>query len=231
MPAPSYVIATIRPWNILLFEQFIAGRPGSWHLVTEREQLTVDRVRELAPRYVFFPHWSYMVPEPILALTECVCFHETDVPYGRGGSPVQNLIARGHRETMLSALRMEAELDAGPVYMKEHLSLEGGGEEIFIRAARLVAGMIERIVRDEPTPVAQTGTAVVFKRRTPNESQVGPELTSLGQLFDHIRMLDAEGYPKAFVEVGEFRYELSRPALRSASIDADVKITRIKRPR
>ncbi len=29
---------------------------------------------------------------------ECVCFHMTDVPYGRGGSPLQNLIIREPQE-------------------------------------------------------------------------------------------------------------------------------------
>ncbi len=37
--------------------------------------------------------------------------HMTDVPYGRGGSPLQNLIARGHTSTKLTAMRMTAEVD------------------------------------------------------------------------------------------------------------------------
>lgn len=38
-------------------------------------------------------------------------------------------------------------------------------------------------------------------------------------------MLDAEGYPKAFVEVGPFRFEFSRASLRGRDIVADVRIT------
>jgi hypothetical protein len=62
----------------------------------------------------------------------------TDVPFGRGGSPLQNLIVRGRRETKLTALRMSREFDAGPVYMKEPLSLEGGAEEIYLGSADLM---------------------------------------------------------------------------------------------
>src|ERR1700733_9644610 len=116
MADKSYIVATIRSWNIAIFKEFVADRPGQWHLFTQRDELTRDRVRDISPRYIFFPHWGYLVPSSILELTECVCFHETDVPFGRGGSPLQNLIARGHRETKLSALRMVAEVDAGPVY-------------------------------------------------------------------------------------------------------------------
>jgi len=54
----------------------------------------------------------------------------TYMPYGRGGSPLQNLIVRGYRHTKLTALRMVEEFDAGPVYLKEDLCLEGNAEEI-----------------------------------------------------------------------------------------------------
>jgi len=148
----------------------------------------------------------------------------TDVPYGRGGSPLQNLIMRGHQQTKLTALRMTQEFDAGPVYLKEDLCLGGNAEDIYIRATTLAAKMIEKIIAEEPTPIPQTGEVTIFKRRTPAESQV-PELSSLSNLHDFIRMLDAEGYPKAFIEHQGFRYEFSRSALYDGRIVADVTIT------
>jgi len=150
----------------------------------------------------------------------------TDVPFGRGGSPLQNLIVRGHRKTTLTALRMAEEFDAGPVYIKEPLSLEGGAEEIYLRAGRASAKMIQRIVREEMTPVSQEGKAVNFKRRTPAESEVRNP-ASLEVLYDFIRMLDAEGYPRAFLDYSGMRFEFSRPALYDGRIVADVKITRV----
>ena len=44
-------------------------------------------------------------------------------------------------------------------------------------------------------------------------------------MFDFIRMLDAEEYPRAFIRYGRFRLEFSRPALRYNRIKADVKIS------
>ena len=223
-----YVVATLKPWNIQAYHRTLKHLPGRWHLVTDPAQLTVERVRSLAPRYIFFPHWSEIVPAEILALTECVCFHETDLPFGRGGSPIQNLIERGQRETVITALRMVEELDAGPVYMKQPLSLEGGGEEVYLRAASLVAEMIAEMIEQEPEPLEQVGEPVVFQRRTPQQSEVPSEMKGLEQLFDHIRMLDAEGYPKACFTHGHYRFELSRPALKTGEIVADVRITRIE---
>jgi methionyl-tRNA formyltransferase len=39
----------------------------------------------------------------------------TDLSYGSVGSPLQNLIVAGHEQTLFSALRMVAEMDADPV--------------------------------------------------------------------------------------------------------------------
>ena len=65
-------------------------------------------------------------------------FHITDLPYGRGGSPLQNLIERGYSSTKLTALRCTADLDAGPIYSQEVLNLAGTAEEIFLRADALI---------------------------------------------------------------------------------------------
>jgi len=147
-----------------------------------------------------------------------------DVPYCRGGSPLQNLILRGHRSTKLTALRMINELDAGPVYLKEDLSLEGVAEEIYIRASQSAARMILTMIQKEPDPVPQTGEPVVFTRRRPEQSEI-VRCDGLSQFFDFIRMLDAEGYPKAFLIYRGFRYEFSRPALYEGRLVADVRIT------
>lgn len=227
-----YCVAGCKPWNRRLFDESLRDSGGEWHYLGGPEELSLERLREISPRYLFFLHWSWKVPAEIISEFECVCFHMTDVPFGRGGSPLQNLIVRGFRETKLTALRMTEDYDAGPVYGKEALSLEGGAEEIFLRAGRLSAKMIERIIRTEPVPVPQEGDGVNFKRRKPEESELGRDGTSpssLEEVHDFIRMLDAEGYPRAFLEHAGFRFEFSRPALYDGRIVADVTITRSAR--
>ena len=221
----TYLVLGCKPWNRRLFDEVLVPLPGRWHYIDSPSDLTIDRVSELMPRYIFFLHWSWKVPDELVERYECVCFHMTDVPFGRGGSPLQNLIVRGLRETKLTALRMSQHFDAGPVYMKEPLSLDGGAEEIYLRAGRLSAEMIQRIIRREPKPIPQRGKAVNFKRRKPEESEVGNP-TSLEEFHDFIRMLDAEGYPRAFLHHSGFRFEFSRPALYDGRIVADVTITR-----
>jgi methionyl-tRNA formyltransferase len=154
----------------------------------------------------------------------------TDVPYGRGGAPLQNLISRGHRTTKISALRMIEELDAGPVYLKRPLDLSGSAQDIYERAANVVFDLIAEIVATEPAPVAQAGPPTLFRRRRPEQSRL-PETADLHALYDHIRMLDADGYPRAFLDVGPLRLEFRRAALNDDSLAAEVVVRVIGRGR
>lgn len=220
-----YAVIGRHAWNQRHYELFLRPMPGEWVFAGSESELAKLATEANSFRYFFFLHWSQKVPQQILDACECVCFHMTDVPYGRGGSPLQNLIARGHRETVLTALRMTAAFDAGPVYFKTPLSLEGGtAEEIYQRASHLSCQMALRIATEEPTPVPQSGEPVAFKRRTPEQSRIAVEIPSIETLFDHIRMLDAEGYPRAFLDHGALRFEFSRAALYDDYILADVRI-------
>ncbi|MFT6248962.1 MAG: methionyl-tRNA formyltransferase [Cognaticolwellia sp.] len=199
----NYIIATIKEWN---FEQYRKVTPmlkGNWSLINDPSQLSIEHLRVLKPKYVFFPHWSWLVPESILNEFTCVCFHMTDLPYGRGGSPLQNLISLGHKETKLTALKMTNQLDAGAVYLKAPLSLQGNAQEIFERSAKLTFEMIKSIITLEPIPIEQAGEVTNFSRRKPEQSRVQGNET-LTELYDLIRMMDADSYPKAFMHHGDF---------------------------
>ena len=220
-----YVIVTCRNWYENSVSNLSDTLGKNFILINKKEDLTFERLVEIQPRYIFFSHWSYIIPSNIYESFECVIFHMTDVPFGRGGSPLQNLIARGIYETKISALRCTAELDAGPVYMKHPLSLYGGAEEIYLRAAGIVETMIVEMVLHEPEPVSQQGDVVCFKRREPKDSDLA-ELTELEQVFNYIRMLDADGYPKAFLETDNLRLEFQRPSIKQGKIIADVIISK-----
>ncbi len=193
--------------------------------VREQKSLEFFKLSKFRPRYIFFPHWSWLIPEEIYQNFECVIFHMTDLPYGRGGSPLQNLIVRGHRETKLSALRCVKTLDAGPIYMKRTLSLMGTAEDVLLRAAKITEEMIKCIVLEQPIPVEQTGEPIEFRRRLPKDGDLAG-LTELETIYDFIRMLDADGYPSAFIENNDFRFEFSDATLNAEDIVAKVKITR-----
>jgi methionyl-tRNA formyltransferase len=223
----TIALACSKLWRRDLAERLATLTGRRCHLITERAELTPQRLSELDPEWVFLPHWSHLVPREVHERWPCVIFHMTDLPFGRGGSPLQNLIARGMYETKISALRCTNELDAGPIYLKAPLSLHGSAQEIFLRATDVIEGMIVRMVSEKPAPQPQKGEVTNFARRAPQDGDLAA-LDSLERVFDWIRMLDADGYPNAFVEVGRWRFEFSRASLRGPHILADVKITERK---
>ena len=217
------IIASNKKWYVDLPEALSAHTGHQFVYIERKEELSAEFLEKIKPRYVFLPHWSYLVSENVYEKYECIIFHMTDVPFGRGGSPLQNLISRGIYETKISALRCVKGLDAGPVYLKKPLSLFGSAEEIYLRASEIIEEMICQIIEEQTAAVEQTGEITYFSRRKPEQSNVS-ELTSLKQVFDYIRMLDADGYPRAFLETKHFRFEFERASIKKGHVTAVVKI-------
>lgn len=220
-----YIVACIHDWNILNFNELIKNKePNQFLLITNKSELTLKKIKEINPEYIFFPHWSWIVPDEIVLNYKCVCFHMTDLPFGRGGSPLQNLISRGINNTKLTSLKMSPELDAGPIYYKMDLDLSGSAKEIFKRASDLTFLMIEKIIKHNPTPKNQVGNITTFERRTPSMSEIPKDLTTLKEIYDFLRMLDAPNYPHAFVNYGHFRIEFNNTQLIENEITGSFKL-------
>lgn len=191
--------------------------------ITQKNELSLESIKKINPRYIFFPHWSWLIPEDIWQRYECIVFHMTDLPYGRGGTPLQNLIWRGHAKTKISALRVVTELDAGPVYLKKPLSLSGRAKDIYHQANHIIITMINDIIKQQPKPKPQHGRVVIFKRRTPDQSQL-PNNIPLKKLYDFIRMLDAPGYPKAYLQHGNYKLEFTNATVQGSALKANIKL-------
>lgn len=216
-------IASTRRWNAGLADRLAARLAQPLLAIRARGELSAGRLQAAGVQTVFVPHWSYIIPAEVFENFECVIFHMTDLPFGRGGSPLQNLIARGFSETVITAIRCTEILDGGPVYLKRPLSLLGTAEEIFIRADRVIEEMVIEIVTRAIKPVPQVGEVVNFIRRQPTESDIAG-CKDLDHIYDLIRMLDADGYPSAFVDVGPFRLEFTRASRKADTVNADVRI-------
>ena len=220
----KYIIATIKDWNINQYNRSIYKKHKNWYLVTDAKKLTTKYIKSIKPKYIFFPHWSKKVNSKIINNYECIGFHETDLPYGRGGSPIQNMIIRNYKKTVISAIKLTDELDAGPIYLKKTLKLDGNAQEIYERTSKKVFKMINIIIKKKIMPVAQKGKVVKFKRRKPKQSNLSKKTKTLKELYNHIRMLDAKTYPTAFIKHGNLRIEFKKAKINNKSIKANVSI-------
>lgn len=220
-----FALASDRSWNLGLRQRLEKRTGQRFEFIRSPDDLAPGILAEIGVSAIFFPHWSQKIPAAVYETFECIIFHMTDLPYGRGGSPLQNLILRGHEETMITALRCVEAMDAGPIYFKRPLNLNGSAEEIFLRADRVIEEMIVAWINERPTPDAQTGVPTVFRRRRPEDSDWS-HVNELDDVYNFIRMLDAPGYPHAFIDVGPFRLEFSRAGRQVEAVVADVRIRR-----
>jgi methionyl-tRNA formyltransferase len=218
----KYLVAARHPWNKENFDKNF-GADGRFQFVDNPTDLVEAVSSGIKYRYIFFPHWSWIVPKEILDRYECICFHMTDLPYGRGGSPLQNLISRGHTSTKLSAIRMTEVLDAGPIYYKEELSLNGRAEDIYKRASNISFSLIYKFINEEPKPIEQEGEVVTFTRKKPLESKFDLNGMEIEEAYNFIRMLDAPGYPHAFIEGEKLIAEIFNVEYNDGEIKGKIK--------
>lgn len=205
----SYILLSNKDWHYELYSKLKDHFINDEWIFIKDENLNSVEFKKINPKFIFIPHWSSKIPKSIHLNYECILFHMTDLPFGRGGSPLQNLIKLGHKRTMISAIKVVEEVDAGPIYLKKELELNGTAKEIFLRSSKIIFSMITEILRDFPNPQNQVGEVVHFKRRKPEQSKL-TNLKSIDKLYDHIRMLDCKDYPKAFIEFDNFRLEFEQ---------------------
>lgn len=220
------IVLSEKSWHLELFNKLRTEfNEINWSLINNKIDFNEKTLFKLKPDIIFIPHWSHIISETIYSNYECILFHMTDLPYGRGGSPLQNLIIRKHKKTKISAIKVDSGIDEGDIYLKHDLDLKGSAKEIFSRSSLVIYNMIFEILNKNPKPISQVGKITVFKRRTPSQGSI-TELTCLDQIYDYIRMLDCEGYPKAFIENLKVKFEFSNAKYDKNNnlIDANVRI-------
>ncbi len=221
------VIVSEKKWHKNLFlnlkNQYLET---NWILIEQKNIFKINFLKNYDVNKIFIPHWSYLIKDEIYKNYECIIFHMTDLPFGRGGSPLQNLIVRNFKKTKISAIRVEKGIDTGPVYLKKDLDLGGTASEIFQRSSDIIYNMISQIIDNKIIPKPQKGRISKFKRRTPEQSNIFL-LDDLSKVYDYIRMLDCDGYPKAFLESNKLKFEFSNVKFTSKNeLKANVSISK-----
>ena len=139
-----YLVVTQKKWH---FDNFKKIKNNKFRLISNRKKINYNYISKLKPKLIFFPHWSLKVSKKITEKFKCICFHETNLPYGRGGTPIQNLIIRRKKNKMISAFIMNDKIDAGNIIKKKPLMLDGSAQEIYERSSKIIFSMIKDIAK------------------------------------------------------------------------------------
>lgn len=141
--------------------------------------------------------WNYVV-------------HASDLPKGRGFSPLVWQILEGADEIPVTMISMVGDVDAGDIVAQTRIRLFG--HELNTQLRDLLAQAIEDLciaVANAPTapvPKLQQGDPTWYRRRRPADSAIDPQI-SLAAQFDLLRVVDNDRYPAYFDHRGH-RYIL-----------------------
>ena len=139
---------------------------------------------------------------------ECIMLHPSPLPKYRGGSPIQNQIIRGKKDSAVTLFIMDEGIDTGDIIAQEYLSLEGNLNDIFQRITKIGFKLTKDILDNGFERRKQNESeSSYYLRRHPSESEICiDELESLDGEYLHnkIRMLQ-DPYPNAFIRTSDGR--------------------------
>ena len=196
-------------------------------IINNKKDLNYEDLRRDTPDFIFFVHWNWKVSKEIHQKFNCVLFHTAPLPYGRGGSPIQNLIIRGYTKSPVYALKMIEEVDAGPIFDSEEISLKGNLSDIFSRLNFVINNLIKKLIKNKILPKEQIGEPFVFQRLTEKDNEIPCNINIL-EIYDRIRMLDENSYPNAYIKFGKFKIEFFNANIQNEDILLKCKISECK---
>lgn len=121
--------------------------------------------------------YGQILPQSILDIPRlgCINVHASLLPRWRGASPIEHAILNGDTTTGISVMHIERKLDAGPVYLTQHVTLNGTettaslSQNLAKIGGSALLKVLNNFFADEaPKPVPQATTGVSY----------APQLTS-----------------------------------------------------
>ncbi|MGM0695005.1 MAG: formyltransferase family protein [Pseudomonadota bacterium] len=127
--------------------------------------------------------------------------HESDLPQGRGFAPMTWQILEDKRSIPVCLLEAAAEADAGSIWLRDSIELDGSElcSEWRALQGEKTLEMCLRFVHDYAalTPVKQVGVSSYYERRRPADSRLDPD-KCLREQLSQLRVADNERYPAYF---------------------------------
>lgn len=159
-----------------------AGVPA-WRTERVGEPAFVERLRALDAELGIVVAFGQFLPRAVRELPRAgflLNAHASLLPRHRGAAPIAHAILAGDAETGISVMRVEREMDAGPVALEKRTAIgpdetAGALEE---RLARLAADAIEEALARHATG------GLVFRAQDASRATFAPKLTSADARLD-----------------------------------------------
>jgi len=162
----------------------------------------------------FFLSYSKIVSKDVLTKhRNNLVVHASDLPKGRGMSPLTWQILEGRKEIAVTLLEAGEQVDSGMIYDQQRLGFEGHEliDEMRFELGKLTRDMCTHFIMQYPKKLeegkAQKGEASYYRRRRPADSKVDMN-KPLCEQFELLRVVDNQRYPAWFKHRG-VKYKLT----------------------
>lgn len=163
--------------------------------------------------FLFLISCSHIVgPEVRARYRHALVVHASELPKGRGWSPLVWQLLEGRNDIAVTLLAAEDPVDSGTIWARRWLHFEGHelfGEinsALFKAELELMDYAVQECDGIEPQPQDES-KATWYPRRRPEDSRLDPQ-QSLASQFDLLRVADPLRYP-VFFELRGHRYEIT----------------------
>lgn len=195
-----------RKWALDIYDYLASTTNHQFFIIRSKEQYNENSIIDFKPDYVLFYGWSWMISKDIFNNFNSIMLHPSALPKYRGGSPIQNQILDGLKESKITLFKINEGVDTGDIYFQEEYSLEGTMDQIFERFTAIGIKLSLQLISNEINPIPQVESEATFcKRRKPSDSEITiEELTNKPgvYLYNKIRML-GDPYPNAFFSTSD----------------------------
>ena len=126
--------------------------------------------------------------------------HESDLPLGKGWSPLTWQVLEGKNEIPVTLFEAAESVDAGEIYSKEYLKLNGSEllPEIKDKQGKITIKLILLFLENFPMiGKEQVGESTFYDRRKAEDSKLDIN-KSIADQFNLLRVCDNERYPAYF---------------------------------
>jgi len=192
--------------------QLLVDNKASW-IVPYAEQLCSTLIQLKHESRLIFRH-DEVLEGDILCLLSCekvfknlslnkfnLVVHESDLPEGKGWSPVTWQILEGKSTIPITLFEAADTIDSGQIYSQAYISLDGTEllDEIKHKQGAVTQSLILSFIECLPDIKVrpQSGDETFYPRRRPDDSRLDVH-KSLYEQFDLLRVCDNERYPAHF---------------------------------
>jgi methionyl-tRNA formyltransferase len=201
-PRRINVVVDNDSWVIPYAKELVVSLNGAG----DKAILVRDYAKVKAAEVSFYLGCVKITPSETLAKSKVnLVAHASDLPKGRGFSPLTYMIVDGKNRIPLCLLEMADDVDAGPIIYKEYIEYKGHElvDELRRKLGEEQVRLCMKYLSQEKQlkGVPQKGKPSYYKRRKPEDSKLEID-QSIARQFDLFRVADNEKYPVFFEKDG-----------------------------